>query len=234
MVSSPNVAANDYWAPGVISAPEGTTFILKSAYLTACSFPVVLTVSGSKQGAPVFESTFHLTTDGPTYANFGSKVVDSVIFTVNPEVNPDPYQPQGQIVMDNLNVTTINAGAVPWKGKSTGRLTPLPPDGQRFDVAEWGTATHVGNFTETGTFNPANGITWIVITAANGDKLFGYVADEWGTLPVIQVSIVIYDGTDRFKGATGSYVGTLTVDMKTLTFTATSTGTISTVGANKK
>ena len=52
--------------------------------------------------------------------------------------------------------------------------------------------------------------------------------------PVVYATIVIYDGTGRFKGAKGSYIATLTIDPATYTFTSTSTGTISTVGSNKR
>jgi hypothetical protein len=129
---------------------------------------------------------------------------------------------------------------VPWKSVSAGQLTPTA-DPPGFAITEVGVSTHVGKFTQIGTptwINPNDhgqgAVTWIVKTAASGDQLFAYVAAiSMEDFPVVEATIVIYDGTGRFKGATGSYVAKLTIDPATFTFTSTSTGTISTVGSRK-
>jgi hypothetical protein len=75
------------------------------------------------------------------------------------------------------------------------------------------------------------------VTAANRDELYGMVVGLSGNT----VYLLIFDGTGRFKGATGKISATLTIDPipvnldpLTLAYTATATGTISTVGSNKK
>ncbi len=218
VVSSPNIAANGYYWYGSITAPSGTTFTLNSAYLTACWWwSISVEVTGYLEGSLMFDCTYNLSPTTPLLAEFPSAVVDSVNFTVNDS---------SQFVMDNL---TINAAEhmVPWKGKSKGQLTPdMTGAGLAYAIAEAGNATHVGNFTEVGTPDPTTGVTWITITAANNDELYGVVVGTSGSLPVVEYNIVIFDGTGHFQGAQGSYVETLTIDPATLEFTATSAGTI--------
>lgn len=129
------------------------------------------------------------------------------------------------VTIDNIRLSTENL-MVPWNATSTGQVIP-GQDGS-FTVKEAGFAAHLGNYTETVTFTP-EGIGIVEITAANKDKLFGSLFFFSDT----EVAVAIENGTGRFKGAKGSYIATLTW-IDDLSFTATATGSISTVGSNKK
>ena len=115
---------------------------------------------------------------------------------------------------------------VPFKAKCFGHWTQLSP---LFVATATGEATHIGQFTAT----IKEYESWrakLVITAANGDKLFGDV--DMGS-PTSTVNIT--GGTGRFDGASGSWESTWTsVDWEACTWTETAIGEISTVGSNKK
>jgi hypothetical protein len=125
---------------------------------------------------------------------------------------------------------------VPYHSTVTGQAVVDPPSGAILSIEEAGIGTHIGKFTLSGAAD-ADGVIWFTVTAANGDTLFGAVVGGSGNT----VELAIMDGTGRFKGATGSITATLTIDPNpvsldplTLAYTATTTGTISTVGSNKK
>jgi hypothetical protein len=206
-----------------ISAPSTTTFTLNSAYLTACWWSdAEVEVAGYLKGNLMFDRAFNLTPTTPLLADFEAAVVDYVRFTVS-----DSTSGFNQCVMDNL-IINAPTDTAPWKGKSSGKLkTVQAGGGSAYLFSETGTATCVGKFTEIGTPDASTGTTWITITAANKDKLYGVVVGSSGSLPVLNYKIVIYGGTGQFKGARGSFVETLTIDPKTGAFTATSAGTIS-------
>jgi len=118
---------------------------------------------------------------------------------------------------------------VPFKARCAGQLF-FTDSGVALE--ETGVASHTGAYRETGT--PVDGVTWLELEAANGDCLHSVVVDVAGELPYLEVTILIINGTGRFEGATGSYIASLTINPLTLAYTATATGTISTVGSNKK
>ncbi len=124
---------------------------------------------------------------------------------------------------------------VPWKGVTSG-ITSLIPWADGTVVVEAGSSAHLGEFTEIGWEDGR-----IEITAANGDKLLGFseILDISPDYTLAHVRITFTGGTGRFDNAKGGYIGTLQltlIDASTFTFafTGTSTGTISTVGSNKK
>jgi hypothetical protein len=126
---------------------------------------------------------------------------------------------------------------VPYHSTVCGQAVVDPSSGDILSIEETGTGTHLGNFTLTGAIDEESGYFLFTVTAANGDNLFGAVVGGSGNT----VELAILDGTGRFKGATGSITATLTIDPNpvsldplTLAYTATTTGTISTVGSNKK
>jgi hypothetical protein len=128
---------------------------------------------------------------------------------------------------------------VPYHSKTIGQMTMIyMPDGSTAVVAieETGIGTHIGKFALSGAFDLDSGIFWFTATAANGDNLFGYVDGGSGNT----VELAIYDGTGRFKGATGHITATMTIantvnlNPLILAYTGTATGEISTVGASKK
>ena len=120
---------------------------------------------------------------------------------------------------------------VPYKSNVSGKITYT--DTGAF-IEETGIATHLGNFTLSGATD-ADGIMWMTITAANKDTLLAvvvYVSESMDT-----VKILVYGGTGRFENATGDITAHLTitsVEMPSIYYTATGTGTITTVGASKR
>jgi len=121
---------------------------------------------------------------------------------------------------------------VPYKSDVSGKLTYTDSGGMVIEEA--GIATHLGNFTMSGATDEA-GMMWMTITAANKDTLLAvviYVSESMDT-----VEILILDGTGRFEHATGDITAHLTitsVEMPSIYYTATGTGTITTVGASKR
>lgn len=131
------------------------------------------------------------------------------------------------LTIDNVKIST-KSPMVPFKAACKGQLTPKQDGG--FVIEEGGVATHLGNYTQTITF-PAEGPGVVKLKAANGDMLLGSAF----VLSYTEVAVVIEDGTGRFKGAKGSYFATVTwTDETNWTYTSTATGSISTVGWNKK
>ncbi|HVV73317.1 MAG TPA: hypothetical protein VHI52_17730, partial [Verrucomicrobiae bacterium] len=132
------------------------------------------------------------------------------------------------LTIDNIQVVTKNP-MVPWALTSSGQAS-FETDGSLV-VTEAGTSSHLGKYTSKAVFHPdltGLGLGNVVITAANGDQLLGlmYVSDDY-----TYVVVGIDDGTGRFKGAAGDYLGLLTwTDMS---FSSTGSGSLSTVGSNK-
>lgn len=135
------------------------------------------------------------------------------------------------VTVDNVKISTQN-GMIPWKGTATTGMFTWTYLGDVFvpiSFVEEGVAENIGHYTQTITFTP-EGIGNVLITAANEDTLIGlsYIATE------TDYAVRIVDGTGRFKGAVGSFSGKVTWADETFTsFTATTTGAISTVGSNK-
>ena len=134
-----------------------------------------------------------------------------------------------------LGTLLVQGGdTVPYCGKVVGQITYLDNGGLM--LQETGIGTHLGNFTVAGETDE-NGILWFTITCASEDELYGVVAGQSGNT----VELLIYDGTGRFKGASGSITATLTFDPEPVSYnpliigyTAIGTGTISTVGSSKE
>ena len=127
---------------------------------------------------------------------------------------------------------------VPYHSVISGQAVINPDTGAILSTEEAGIGTHIGKFTLSGVAD-ADGVIWFTVTAANGDKLFGVVV---GASPSgEEIYLLIYDGTGRFEGATGDITASITIDPNpvslnpvTLAYKGTGTGTISTVGSNKK
>jgi hypothetical protein len=117
---------------------------------------------------------------------------------------------------------------VPYKSKVGGQMT-LTPSG--FAIEETGVATHLGKFRLVGETDAA-GIFWFTLSTANGDDVFGYLADAAPDLSWVE--LMIYDGTGRWEGATGNITGIVSMDWSTLTYTAAGSGSLSTVGSAKQ
>jgi hypothetical protein len=117
----------------------------------------------------------------------------------------------------------------PYKSKVSGQLTFKSLGG--FTIEETGIGTHLGKFNLVGETD-GDGILWFTLTAANGDQVLGVMVDA--AVDLSWVELVIYDGTGRFKGATGSIHGIVTMDWATLAYTAVGSGSITTVGSSKQ
>jgi hypothetical protein len=126
---------------------------------------------------------------------------------------------------------------VPYQSKTIGHMQMLPDGSGPVAVEETGIGAHIGAFTLTGAIDEASGYFLFTVTVANGDKMFGAIVGGSGNA----IELAIFDGTGRFKGATGLITATITVDPNPvsldpliLAYTATTTGEISTVGSSKK
>ena len=147
-----------------------------------------------------------------------------------------------KFVVLGLIATGVSAGAlltqagdmVPYHSVVTGQMSITSTGSTK--IEETGIGTHLGNFTLTGE-SDLLGVIWFTVTVANGDKMFGAIVGGSGNT----IELAIFDGTGRFKGATGHITATITVDPNPvsldpliLAYTATTTGEFSTVGASKK
>jgi hypothetical protein len=126
---------------------------------------------------------------------------------------------------------------VPYRSKTVGQVTTYFNDAgavTKVLLQESGIGTHLGNFTVAGKTHE-DGYLYFTITCASKDELYGVVVGQDGNTIYLQ----IYDGTGRFRGASGSITATLTYDPpvglnpQTIGYTAIGTGSISTVGSNK-
>ncbi len=132
------------------------------------------------------------------------------------------------VTLDNVKLTTKNP-MVEWKSASAGQIVPVDTNPFGYIVVETGVADHLGNFIEIVTPTPA-GTGDVQITAANGDKLLGTLY----SLSETAVLVALENGTGRFKGAKGSYIAMINWTAPMSTFTATATGSLSTVGSNNQ
>jgi hypothetical protein len=153
-----------------------------------------------------------------------------------------------KLVLLGLFAAGVLAGAlltqagdmVPYHSKTIGQMQMLPDGTGPVAIEETGIGTHIGKFTLTGAIDEESGYFLFTVIAANKDKLFGAIIGGSGNT----VELAIFDGTGRFKGATGHLSATTTVDPNPVgvspdgflifAYTATATGEISTVGSNKK
>ncbi len=121
---------------------------------------------------------------------------------------------------------------VDYKSSVSGEITYTDSGGMV--IHESGIASHLGNFTMSGGTDE-QGVMWMTISAANEDKLFAVVV--YASENMDTVEIVVYDGTGRFEHATGNITAKITissVNLPNIAYTATGSGTITTVGASKK
>jgi hypothetical protein len=100
LVSTPNVAFNEYGSPASIASPGGM-FDLGSAYLTAAlnlSTPVNVEVQGFSGNTMLYDNTYTVYNNAPTLIDFDYEWVDEVNFiTASPR----------WFAMDNLTVTIV-------------------------------------------------------------------------------------------------------------------------------
>ncbi len=161
------------------------------------------------------------------------KTIDSAIESIIQRVHLQTRR----FVLPALVAVGVWAGAglaqgdetVPYKSRVSGHLTFTPSGG--FKIEESGIGTHLGNFTLIGETD-ATGILWFTLTVASGDQLLGVMVDAAPDLSWVE--LVIYDGTGRFEGDTGNITGIVAMDWSTLSYTAVGSGSMTTVGSNKK
>ena len=183
---------------------------------TDCSFKAVCTgIVDVRSGHIVLNGS--VVSEGP---HLGARV------HVRAQANADLTCSSG-----TMTVTPSPPGdeTVPYKSKVSGHLTFTPSGG--FAIAETGIGTHLGRFTLVGETD-ANGIFWFTLTVASGDQVFGVLADAAPDLAWVE--LVVSGGTGRFEGATGNITGIVTMNWLTLNYTAVGSGSITTVGSNKK
>lgn len=133
---------------------------------------------------------------------------------------------------------------VPFKGSYEGvdTGTPQVPPFASATVEAEGNASHLGQitFTQVVTVNTATGAGsgTFVITAANGDTVFGTIRGQATFTPPNMLAIVevatITGGTGRFEGATGSFTVERLKNTVTGATIADFEGTISSPGASKR
>jgi hypothetical protein len=128
----------------------------------------------------------------------------------------------------------IVGSELPFAGTFEANETASGPGGAQHHLEGIGNATHLGRFTITSDFTVdpitvtgAGTATW---TAANGDQIFtaetGQGVVTFPTLTVDETH-TITGGTGRFEGASGTFVVERSINLPTLTSSATFTGTIS-------
>jgi hypothetical protein len=124
-----------------------------------------------------------------------------------------------------------------YKGVDTG--TPLAPPFASATVEAEGVATHLGRleFTQVVAVNTATGVGsgTFLLTAANGDTVFGTLGGQATFTPPNVLSIVeiatITGGTGRFAGATGGFTVARLKNTATGATIASFEGTISSPGS---
>jgi hypothetical protein len=133
---------------------------------------------------------------------------------------------------------------VPFKGSLAGDVshTPDPP----FDFVEidaTGEGSHLGTFTlaipHLVNTTTRTAVGTYEFTAANGDMLFADFTGQAtptstpGVIHIVETA-TITGGTGRFAGATGSFIAERLFDRLEDTTIGTFTGSISSLGANKR
>ena len=128
---------------------------------------------------------------------------------------------------------------VPFQGRAEGAIASVSPDpaGVVLTVRAHGNATLLGQFSreEVVLFNPVTGTLTgnVVFTAANGAQLFGTVAGGFTSATTVTGTYTFTGGTGRFTNASGSAAFNLSTPDGTH-FSVEFTGSVSSVGSNKK
>jgi hypothetical protein len=128
---------------------------------------------------------------------------------------------------------------VPFHGSAAGATVSATPGpaGVVLAVRAEGNATHLGRFSreETILFNPGTGSLsgLMVITAANGDQLFGAVEGGFVSPTMATGTYAFTGGTGRFENASGDADFSLSTS-DGVHFTVEFDGSLSSVGANKQ
>ncbi len=123
------------------------------------------------------------------------------------------------VTIDNLRISTKNF-MLPWKSTSSGQLTMTSQT--TATVLEVGFATYVGAYTNAITFDFLTSTGLFELTAADGNRLFGFM----GSLSDTELAFAIEGGTGRLAGVTGTYLVAVTWTEYLESFTATATGAI--------
>jgi hypothetical protein len=134
----------------------------------------------------------------------------------------------------NVTMEARGGSELPFRGSFEASETASGPGGAQHHLEGTGHATHLGRFTITSDFtvNPitVTGAGTAIWTAANGDQVFTAVTGQgvviFPTLTVDETH-TITGGTGRFEGAFGTFAVERSINLPTLTSTATITGTIS-------
>jgi len=134
---------------------------------------------------------------------------------------------------------SVATDQVPFTGSAVGAIVSAVPgdEGVELTVAATGKATHLGKFTreEEVLLNPDTGAIsgTIIFTAANGDQLICEAEGGFTSPTTATGTYTFTGGTGRFKNATGEAEFFVTTP-DGVHFTVEFSGTISSVGANKK
>ena len=144
-----------------------------------------------------------------------------------------PISPSSQ-PSGNVTVQARGGSELPFRGALEASETESGPGGAQHHLEGTGNATYLGRFTITSDFTvdttTVTGAGTSIWTAANGDQIFtddtGQGVVSFPTLNVVETH-TITGGTGRFEGASGTFIGERSINLPTLTSSATITGTIS-------
>jgi len=145
------------------------------------------------------------------------------------------------LALVGLAGSAVAEDQVPFRGSLVGLDTgiPLDPPYVSITVEAAGNATQLGEFSLTvlATVNRATGTGTgtFLFTAASGDTVFGTTSGQStptapGVITIVE-NWIITDGTGRFAGATGSFIGTRLKNLVTGLTVGDFEGTISSPGA---
>jgi hypothetical protein len=133
-----------------------------------------------------------------------------------------------------LTVQARGGSELPFRGTFEASETESGPGGAQHHLEGTGNATHLGRFAITSNFivnsTTVTGAGTAIWTAANGDQIFTDVTGQGVvTFPtlIVDETHTITGGTGRFEGASGTFIDERTINLPTLTSSATITGMIS-------
>lgn len=138
------------------------------------------------------------------------------------------------LASENAATEARGGSDLPFRGTFEASETASGPGGAQHHLEGTGNATHLGRFTITSDFTVnATTVTaagTAIWTAANGDQIFtdatGQGVVSFPTLTTDETH-TITGGTGRFEGASGTLAVERSINLPTLTSSATITGTIS-------
>ena len=111
---------------------------------------------------------------------------------------------KGDVVSPN---PSQGPAARPFKLKAAGQI-----DLSTLSFEFSGVATHLGNYTASGTIDPSTLQLQGTLTAANGDSLNWVAQFQFGPLGEIEAALTITGGTGRFANASGVASGPVVLD----------------------